>query len=107
MIIWGFRSYVQQLALLVARCASQGHTAAHALVLKRTKFTLFFIPLFPISSKHELVCTMCGGTAKVEKERVPEVQAEAARQQQEHAAQQLGAQQYAAFQALVTEPGPN
>ncbi|HEX8002348.1 MAG TPA: hypothetical protein VF519_06600 [Mycobacteriales bacterium] len=102
MIIWGFRTYAQQLAVLVARCALQGHNAAHAVVRRRTKFTLFFIPLFPVSSKHLLVCSMCGNATPVAKENVESVLAEAQRQELER-----GGQQYAEFQAPVTEPGAN
>lgn len=102
--IWGVRRYVQQLAVLVARCSAQGHTAAHRLVRKRTKFTLFFVPLIPINTSYLLVCTMCGNAAKMDKARVPEIEAEAARQQQEQAAQQA---QYATFEAPQTEPGVN
>jgi Fe2+ or Zn2+ uptake regulation protein len=97
-IIWGIRRYVQQLAMIVARCSAQGHTAAHRLVRKRTKFTLFFVPLFPISTSHVLVCTMCGNTAPVPKERVPEIEAEAQRQ----AVEQAG-QQFAPFEAPQPE----
>jgi adenylosuccinate synthase len=101
-IIWGFRTTARQLAVLVARCALQGHNAAHAVVLQRTKFTLFFIPLFPVRSKHLLVCSLCGNAAKLEKENVPAALAEAQRQDVERA----GAR-FAEFEAPVTEPGVN
>jgi hypothetical protein len=32
-------------------------------------FTLFFIPIFPFSSKHFTVCSMCSGATKVDRER--------------------------------------
>jgi hypothetical protein len=102
MLIWGFRTSAQQLAIFVARCALQGHNAAHALVRRRTKFTLFFIPLFPVSTKHILVCSLCGNDTKVEKENVPAALAEAQRQELERSSGQ-----FAEFQAPVAEPGPN
>jgi Fe2+ or Zn2+ uptake regulation protein len=83
MLIWGIRRYVQQLAVLVATCSAQGHSAAHRLLRRRTKFTLFFIPLIPLGSTYHLVCTACGATAKMDAARVPEIQGEAARQQLE------------------------
>jgi Fe2+ or Zn2+ uptake regulation protein len=101
-IIWGFRTTAQQLAILVARCALQGHTAAHAVVRRRTKFTLFFIPLFQVSSKHVLVCSLCGNATPMAKENVPAALAEAQRQEVERAGQQ-----FAEFQAPVAEPGVN
>lgn len=107
MIIWGIRRYVQQLAILVARCSLQGHSSAHRLVRRRTKFTLFFIPLFPVSSSYGLVCTMCGNETKVDKARVPEIEAEAQRQRHEQAAQQAAGQQYAPYDAPQAQPEPN
>jgi hypothetical protein len=105
-IIWGFRRYAMQVAILVARCSALGHTAAHRLVRRRTKFTLFFVPLIPISTSYHLVCTMCGNDYKVDKARVPEMEAEAARQRQEQLAQQPQ-QQYAPFEAPAAQPDPN
>jgi hypothetical protein len=102
LIIWGFRTKALALAMLVARCALQGHTAAHHLVKQQTKFTLFFIPLFPVRTKHLLSCAMCGGSAPVAKERVPEVLNEAARQEHERSAQQ-----FAEFHAPQPEISPN
>jgi Fe2+ or Zn2+ uptake regulation protein len=101
--IWGVRRYVQQLAVLVARCSLQGHNAAHRLVKRRTKFTFFFIPLFTMNTKHLLACTMCGHTVELPAAQVEGVLAEARRQEQERAGQQ-----YAEFQAPQTEPqSPN
>nr|WP_206441327.1 zinc-ribbon domain-containing protein [Streptomyces boncukensis] len=50
-------------------CAFCGNPAAHALRKKVTKFSLFFIPLFPVTpAKHTLQCTFCGGMSEVSKE---------------------------------------
>jgi hypothetical protein len=94
-IIWGIRRYVQQLAILMALCPAQGHEAPHRLIRRRTKFTLFFVPLFPVSSSHQLVCTTCGNVAKIDKVGVAEVTAEATRQQQEQLGATTGSQQFA------------
>ena len=102
LLIWGFRSYVQQLAVLVARCSLQGHNAAHAVVKRRTKFTFFFIPTFTVKTKHLLVCSLCGHTAELAAEHLPAALAEATRQEQERAGQQ-----YAEWQAQQPEPGLN
>jgi hypothetical protein len=42
--------------------------ATQVLLKRVTKFTLFFIPLFPISSKFQAQCTFCGQTTKLTKE---------------------------------------
>jgi hypothetical protein len=101
-LLFGFRTYVQQLAVLVARCSLQGHTAAHRVVKKRTKFTLFFIPTFAFNTQHLLVCSLCGHAAPLAKEHVPSALAEAARQEQERAGQQ-----FASFEQPAPEPGLN
>lgn len=57
MIIWGTRSYIYQLAMITLLCGRCGNPSAHALRRRVMKFTLFFIPLFPISSKYSTQCT--------------------------------------------------
>jgi hypothetical protein len=73
MIIWGTRSYIQQLAMLMLLCGRCGNPAAHALRKRVTKFTLFFIPLFPISSKYSTQCTFCGTQTSVPKEQAEQL----------------------------------
>ena len=68
MIIWGTRSYMYQLAMLTLVCGRCGNPAAHALRKRVMKFTLFFIPLFPISTKFSTQCTFCGAQSQVTKE---------------------------------------
>jgi hypothetical protein len=60
-IIFGFRTKVQHLAMVTMICAYCGNTAAQALTKRTTRFTLFFIPLFPVrrSTFHQQ-CTFCG-----------------------------------------------
>jgi hypothetical protein len=72
MIIFGTRGYVIQLAILTFVCGNCGNPAAHTLRKYVTKFTLFFIPLFPVSTKFRTQCTFCG----IE-HRIPKEQAEA------------------------------
>ncbi|TDC13309.1 zinc-ribbon domain-containing protein [Streptomyces sp. 8K308] len=69
MLIFGSTTKVFQLAMLNLICNFCGNPSAQALRKRVTKFTLFFIPLFPIApSKHTLQCTFCGGTQEVSKE---------------------------------------
>ncbi|MBU3066269.1 zinc ribbon domain-containing protein [Nocardia sp. NEAU-G5] len=60
MIIFGTRSYLYQLAMLLLACGRCGNTAAHVLRKRETKFTLFFIPLFTTSTTYTTQCTYCG-----------------------------------------------
>ena len=73
MLIWGFKLYSAVLATFVYVCETCHQQAAHHLVKRVRKFSLFFIPLFPVSTKYLDTCTYCGRTNQVPKE-----QAEAA-----------------------------
>ena len=68
MIIFGTKTYIIQLAMLNLLCGNCGNPASHAIRKKVTKFTLFFIPLFPVHWKYFTQCTFCGVTADITKE---------------------------------------
>ena len=69
MIIFGTSSKVIQLAMLNLLCGFCGNPSAHALRKRVTKFSLFFIPLFPVApAKHSLQCTFCGAQSELTKE---------------------------------------
>jgi hypothetical protein len=59
-IIFGFRRYGTQLAMLTLVCGQCQRPTAHPLRKVVTKFTLFWIPLFRTSTKYTLQCTFCG-----------------------------------------------
>jgi hypothetical protein len=60
-IILGFRTTVRQLAMVTMLCAVCGNTAAQAVSKRSTKFSLFFIPLFPVRrGRYDQQCTFCG-----------------------------------------------
>ncbi|CAM5505954.1 hypothetical protein GCM10010329_63740 [Streptomyces spiroverticillatus] len=76
MIIFGTRGYIYQLAILTLLCGHCGNPAAHTLRKHVTKFTLFFIPLFPVSTKYATQCTFCGAERRVEREEAERLQAQ-------------------------------
>ncbi|MFF4487870.1 zinc-ribbon domain-containing protein [Streptomyces sp. NPDC001544] len=78
MIIFGTRGYLYQLAILTLVCGRCGNPAAHTLRKRVTKFTLFFVPLFPISTRYSTQCTFCGAEQKLAKEQAEQLQAQAA-----------------------------
>lgn len=80
LILFGTRTTVRQLAMLLMVCGRCGHTAAHGLRRRVTKFTLFFVPLFPIRSKYFTQCSACGVAVEQTKERAEALQATAAQQ---------------------------
>lgn len=93
LIIWGYRRYLQQLAMLTFLCGNCGNPAAHTLSRAVTKFTLFFIPLFPISSKYFTQCTFCGASRRVPKEEALQLQQQGAYGAQQGYGQQGHGQQ--------------
>ncbi len=77
-IIFGTKGYLYQLAILTLVCGQCGNPAAHTLRKRVTKFTLFFVPLFPFSTKYATQCTFCGAEQKVTAEQAEQLQAQAA-----------------------------
>ncbi|WP_344569578.1 zinc-ribbon domain-containing protein [Streptomyces axinellae] len=78
MIIFGTTSKLVQLAMLNLLCGFCGNPSAHGLRKRVTKFSLFFIPLFPIApAKHSLQCTFCGAQSEVPKEEAERMLAQA------------------------------
>ncbi len=76
-IIYGWKRYAQVLAVLTLVCQHCSAPAEHVLRRLTTKVTLFFIPLFPISRRHTLICTACRGENKVSREQADQLAASA------------------------------
>ncbi|MBD9730225.1 zinc-ribbon domain-containing protein [Streptomyces sp. H28] len=77
MIIFGTKGYLYQLAILTLVCAQCGNPSAHTLRKRVTKFTLFFVPLFPVSTKYATQCTFCGAEQRVTAEQAEQLRAQA------------------------------
>ncbi|GAA4942103.1 zinc ribbon family protein [Actinomycetospora succinea] len=73
MIVFGTRRTVTQLALIVLTCANCHRSAANAILKAITKFTLFFIPLFPVRTRYATQCTACGFLMWIEKEQAEQL----------------------------------
>jgi hypothetical protein len=67
LIIIGWRSSVVRVAMLTLLCHFCGRQGAHSLDKLSKKFTLFFVPLFPISTNYVLTCAACGVSQPVMK----------------------------------------
>ncbi|WP_434596454.1 zinc-ribbon domain-containing protein [Streptomyces sp. A5-4] len=74
MIIFGTKGYLYQLAILTLVCGQCGNPSAHTLRKRVSKFTLFFVPVFPYSTKYSTQCTFCGAEQQVTKEQAEELQ---------------------------------
>ncbi|MER5424221.1 zinc-ribbon domain-containing protein [Streptosporangium roseum] len=68
MLIFGLRTVTHRLGVLTLLCRNCGNTAAQVLSRKVTKFSLFFVPLFPVRTKHGVQCTFCGASYDVPKD---------------------------------------
>jgi hypothetical protein len=75
MIIFGTRTYLYALAMLTLVCGRCGNPAAHSLKKRVMKFTLFFVPLFPLNTKYMTQCTFCGAAQEISKEQAEQLQA--------------------------------
>ncbi|MGQ5595853.1 zinc-ribbon domain-containing protein [Streptomyces sp. ESR1.13] len=78
MIVFGTKGYLYQLAMLSLVCGRCGNPAAHGLRKRVRKFTLFFVPLFPVSTTYATQCTFCGAEQRVTPEQARRLQAQEA-----------------------------
>ncbi|GAA3343669.1 hypothetical protein GCM10020358_43840 [Amorphoplanes nipponensis] len=66
-LIFGLKSSERRLAAPTLLHAYCGATVAQVLIRVTTKFSLFFIPLFPVRpARYYLQCTNCGVTQQVD-----------------------------------------
>ncbi|WP_328451844.1 MULTISPECIES: zinc-ribbon domain-containing protein [unclassified Amycolatopsis] len=119
MLIWGYRTRIFVLAMTTFLCGRCGNPASHAVRKSVTKFTLFFIPLFPIHVKYTAQCTFCGIENRIPKEDAVRLQAQEEQAQQQvsqpypqHPSQPQGFQpthpsQPQGFQQPYPPQGPN
>ena len=73
MVIFGLRTKVFVLAMLTLLCPRCGNQAAHPLHRAVTKFTLFFIPLFPVKTRYSTQCTFCGVSNRLAKDQATQL----------------------------------
>lgn len=68
-LILGFRFSSVLLTTLLYVCERCGNNAAHELTRRVRKFTVFFIPVFPVGgAKYLDTCTVCGRVLQVPEE---------------------------------------
>ncbi|MEU6484396.1 zinc-ribbon domain-containing protein [Streptomyces sp. NPDC046887] len=66
LVLFGTKAYLRQLAVLSLVCGNCGAQVAHPLRKRTTKFTLFFVPLFRVSTSYRTQCTACGAERKLD-----------------------------------------
>lgn len=77
MLIFGLGVSQVLLATLVYVCETCGNSAAHHLVKRVRKFSLFFIPLFSVGTRYVDTCTVCGRDIEVSREHAETVASQA------------------------------
>ena len=60
MLIWGIRWIAITLGQLSYSCSHCQKTTVHSAIIRKGRFTLFFIPIFPIGKQYLIVCNLCG-----------------------------------------------
>lgn len=68
MLIFGLRTVIYRLGVLTLVCRNCGNQAAQVLSRRVTKFSLFFIPLFPVRTRYGMQCTFCGASYDISKD---------------------------------------
>jgi DNA-directed RNA polymerase subunit RPC12/RpoP len=69
MLIFGTSVKQLLLATLFYVCETCGNQAGHRLVKRVNRFSLFFIPIFPISTRYIDTCAYCGRSIEVPRDR--------------------------------------
>jgi hypothetical protein len=65
-LLFGFKTADRMLGMLNLACPVCGSTGGQALTRRTTRFTLFFVPLFPVRpARHHMQCTSCGAAREV------------------------------------------
>ena len=70
LLIFGVGVYSDLLATVAYVCDNCGQHAAHHLTRRPRKVTLFFLPLFPVSTKYFDTCSYCGRVLQVPRSQV-------------------------------------
>ncbi|MEE6262650.1 zinc ribbon domain-containing protein [Plantactinospora sonchi] len=66
-LIFGLRTKSERLGLVPMACQVCGQPGSMLLVRETTRFSLFFVPLFRVRTKHRLYCTnpLCGARTDI------------------------------------------
>ncbi len=77
---WGRQTLKDEGGVLPAKCPNCNNLVEWRLVRRRVWFTLYFIPIFPYTNQHWLVCPVCNMGFKLSKEGAAQARAPLSRQ---------------------------
>lgn len=66
--IFGLRTGVHRLGVATLVCRNCGNAAAQVITRRVTRFSLFFVPLFPVRTRYGMQCSFCGAAYDVSKD---------------------------------------
>lgn len=66
-LIFGTKGYREILGVVTLVCQFCGHPAAHRVEKLSNRFTLFFIPLFTVSTMYGMQCAMCSAESRLDR----------------------------------------
>lgn len=66
-VLFGTKGYREVLGVLTLVCRLCGSPAAQRLERLTTRFTLFFVPLFTVSTRYQIQCALCAGESRLDK----------------------------------------
>lgn len=69
MLIFGLSVSEDLLSTLIYTCETCRNSGAHRLIKRTRKFSLFFIPLFPVGTTYVDCCAACGRLLEVSRDR--------------------------------------
>lgn len=67
LLIFGTKAYVTVMGVVTFVCQYCGNPGSQRVEKWATKFTLFFIPTFTVSTKYVVQCAVCGTQSRLEK----------------------------------------
>lgn len=67
LVIFGTKGYREVLGVVTLMCRFCGSPAAHRLEKLTNKFTLFFLPLFTVSTTYQMQCAMCAAESRLDR----------------------------------------
>lgn len=73
MVLFGFRGKRTSLGTAFRICAHCQRPCSQAVARIQRWFTLFFIPVFPFSTRYVTVCSMCSAATRVDRARAEEL----------------------------------
>ena len=57
------------------KCENCSNDSVWSLVRASDWFTLFFIPIFPYLIRHHIICSVCGASQRIKKDKLDELKA--------------------------------